>query len=70
MEPCLIKKRYQNLINRYAPCIFLFFKDIDIFAVNPRFENILTTTPNKYGNLVNLLKPKHEWFVKKENQKY
>ena len=65
-----IPKRYQNLINRYAPCIFLFFKDIDIFAVNPRFENILTTTTNKYGNLVNLLKSKHEWFVKKENQKY
>ena len=65
-----LSNTFQNQLNRYSPCIFLFFKENNIYAVNPRFENILTTTINNYGSLVNLLKPKHEWFVKKENQKY
>jgi len=65
-----INVRYQKLIKRYSPCIFLFSKDIDIYAINPRFENFLSTKTNINGKTVNLFKPKHEWFVKKANQKY
>jgi len=65
-----ITNEYQKLIKRYSPCIFLFSKDIDIYAINPRFENFLSTKININGKTVNLFKPKHEWFVKKANQKY
>jgi len=65
-----LPERFQNLLKRFSPCVLLFFKDTDIYAINPRFKNILTTRTNKNNNVVNQFKPKHEWFVKKDNQKY
>ena len=62
--------QFQRLLNRSSPCIFLFSKDTEIYAINPRFENIITKVTNTNGKVVNLFKPKHEWFVKKDNQKY
>lgn len=65
-----LDQRFQNLLNRYAPCIFLFFKDTNVCAINPRFKNILISKTNSSGIEVNQFKPKHEWFVKRINHKY
>jgi peptide/nickel transport system substrate-binding protein len=65
-----ISKRFHNLINRFSPCIFLFSKESDIYAINPRFENIFSTFSPDSANTLNLLNQKHEWFVKKNNQRY
>jgi peptide/nickel transport system substrate-binding protein len=64
-----ISKSFQNLINRFSPCIYLFVEESEIYAINPRFENVYTAT-NSSIEMLKLLKPKHEWFVKKDNHRY
>jgi len=65
-----IPEQFQNLLKRFSPCALLFFKDTHIYAINPRFENILSTRTKKNSDVVNQFKPKHVWFVKKDNQKH
>ena len=62
-------QKFNNLIARHSPCIYLFVKDSEIFAIHSRFENThLKTQMN--SKTVNQFKPKYEWFVKKSNHKY
>jgi ABC-type transport system substrate-binding protein len=63
-------EKFNKLIRRHSPCVFLFLKDSEIYAIDSRFENTYTKTINKNGKIVNQFKPKNEWFVKENNHKY
>lgn len=63
-------RRFQNQMFRYSPSVFLFFKNSDFYAINDRFENVISTSSDSLGNDLSYFKPKYEWFVKKENHKY
>jgi len=62
-------QRIQYLINRYVPCVYLFFEYRIYYAIHERFEN------TKLGVRENLryqvkLTPKYEWYVPQNKQKY
>jgi len=64
-----IISQIQHLFNVFSPCIFLFFEDKVIYAINNRFEN--TRIPIREGsNDITRKMPIYEWYVPKEKQKY
>jgi ABC-type transport system substrate-binding protein len=64
-----ILQQMQVQINQLSPCIFLFFEDQIIYAINTRFRN---TSNTEFQELEFVLKiyPKNEWYVPVQNQKY
>jgi peptide/nickel transport system substrate-binding protein len=61
---------YNKNILQNVPVIYLFFNNYDYYAVNPRFENFKVSYHQSTEKFVEKLKPKHEWFVKKNNHKF
>jgi len=62
--------RFQHMLNRQSPVVFLFFRDRELYAIHPRFENVKTSillTPEKQITKFNA---KNEWYVPKDKQKY
>jgi ABC-type transport system substrate-binding protein len=64
-----ILHRIQHLLNINATSIFLFYEDRVFYALSKRFQNIKKTVFQN-GEYMVKLKPKNEWFVPADRQKY
>jgi ABC-type transport system substrate-binding protein len=65
-----LSNRFQYILNQNLPCLFLFFEFRDKYAINPRFENIITSFFQTTETNIIKFNPKNEWFVPKDKQKY